>query len=86
MSAPTTLRVEHLENPLGLADAVPRLSWWPPLGAREQQSYEVEINGTALGRIESPGSVLVPWPLPPLQSRQHGMAGLGTSTPTCDAP
>ena len=71
MTAPNKLRIEHLENPLGLADTSPRLSWWAPVGAREQQSYQLEVDGTALPRTESRRSVLVPWPLDPLRSRQR---------------
>ncbi|WP_206789723.1 hypothetical protein [Amycolatopsis sp. MtRt-6] len=41
MTAPTHLRVEHLENPLGTSLARPRLSWWLPAGATTQSAYRI---------------------------------------------
>ncbi|MBV9951236.1 MAG: alpha-L-rhamnosidase N-terminal domain-containing protein, partial [Acidimicrobiia bacterium] len=70
MSAPTHLRVEHLEHPLGITTRRPRLSWWLPAGTRSQIAYQVEIDGLTAERQESSASVLVPWPGEPLGSRQ----------------
>ena len=67
MSAPSRLRVEHLDNQvLGLGDRRPRLSWYLPDRASHQLAYCVEVNGRALDRIEARESVLVPWPDEPL--------------------
>jgi len=39
--APDGLRVEHLDEPLGVRAAAPRLSWRLPDGAREQRAYRI---------------------------------------------
>jgi alpha-L-rhamnosidase len=70
MSAPTHLRVEHLEHPFGISTRRPRLSWWLPAGTRSQDAYQVEIDGVPVERQDSSASVLVPWPGEPLGSRQ----------------
>jgi alpha-L-rhamnosidase len=56
---------------LGLGVASPRLSW---ITVTErpgwvQAAYEVEIDGVALGPIETDESVFVPWPGAPLAAR-----------------
>ncbi|WP_346618422.1 glycoside hydrolase family 78 protein [Blastococcus montanus] len=73
VSAP---RFEHHREALGIGEAAPRLSWKvtaPP--DWRQRAYEVEATGEgrrwASGRIESPDSVLVPWPTGPLASRER---------------
>jgi alpha-L-rhamnosidase len=72
MTTPTHLRVEHLSGPvLGTGDRRPRLSWRLPPGAARQDAYALEIDGRVFDRIESDGSVLVPWPGEPLSSRQR---------------
>ena len=77
-AAPTRLRFEHRTDQgmvLGIGTPAPRLSWqiddaepgWT------QQSYQVEITRagrTELVTIESRDQVLVPWPAPPLGSRE----------------
>jgi alpha-L-rhamnosidase len=68
---PTHLRVEHLDRPLGIGDAAPRLSWRLPPGSTAQSGYEVELDGTPTGRVDADASVLVPWPGPPLGSRRR---------------
>ncbi len=70
MESPTNLRVEHLTEAIGLTVPRPRLSWWLPPGAREQQAYQLRINGWDSGRIDSRQSVLVPYDGPPLRSRE----------------
>ncbi len=74
------VRFEHLHDTLGIGEARPRLSWkietlvpnW------RQSAYEIELIGpdgetrATSGRIQSGESVLVPWPFPPLASRQQG--------------
>ncbi|MFC4785641.1 family 78 glycoside hydrolase catalytic domain [Nocardioides sp. MAHUQ-72] len=69
------LRVEHLDEPLGVGDRQPRLSWTLPPGAVEQKAYEIELDdGTTTGRVDSPDNVLVPWPGRPLRSRERRTA------------
>jgi alpha-L-rhamnosidase len=71
MSAPSHLRVEHLDRPLGTTNPRPRLSWQLPAGTQSQQAYQVELDGVATERQDSATSVLVPWPGEPLGSRQE---------------
>jgi alpha-L-rhamnosidase len=71
IDAPTRLRVEHLEELLGIDVARPRLSWWLPLGAREQSAYRLRTNDWDSGRVESPQHRLVEFAGPPLLSRQR---------------
>lgn len=72
VAAPTA---EHHREPFGIGEASPRLSWKttaPPGWA--QQAYQIEATRTAgtyrTGWLISPDSVLVPWPLRPLASRE----------------
>src|SRR5688500_13318965 len=69
--APTRLRVEHLEEPFGIDFARPRLSWWLPLGAREQRAYRMRTNDWDSGRVESHQHRLVEFAGPSLSSRQR---------------
>ena len=84
MTGPDTLRVEHLDEPLGLGQRRPRLSWRLPPGTTAQRAYRIRLKpdedkdedkdedtGTDTGWRDSPDSVLVPWPFPPLASRQR---------------
>ena len=72
VNAPAHLGVEHLGAAvLGLGDRRPRVSWRLPAGATRQEAYAIEIDGRDLGRTESDGSVLVPWPGERLRSRQR---------------
>ncbi|WP_042394362.1 alpha-L-rhamnosidase [Streptacidiphilus carbonis] len=72
VAPPTT---EHHRSPLGIGEPAPRLSWksTAPPGWR-QQAYRiaVEREGRLLYSdwIQSEDSVLVPWPFPPLTSRE----------------
>ncbi|WP_180935153.1 family 78 glycoside hydrolase catalytic domain [Nocardioides ungokensis] len=66
------VRVEHLDETLGLGDRRPRLSWTLPAGVAEQKAYELELDdGTTTGRVDSADNVLVPWPGRPLRSRER---------------
>ncbi|MFJ4616611.1 alpha-L-rhamnosidase N-terminal domain-containing protein [Streptomyces sp. NPDC088812] len=71
MSAPTRLRVEHLDHALGITEARPRLSWQLPAGCRIQRAYQVRMGQWDSGRVESGESVLVDVGAPPLSSREH---------------
>jgi alpha-L-rhamnosidase len=68
-SAPSALRVEHLDEALGIRTTAPRLSWRLPEGAREQTAYRITAdNGWDSGWRASDQSVLVPYAGPPLAS------------------
>ncbi|MEU7748285.1 hypothetical protein [Nonomuraea sp. NPDC049158] len=68
----TTLRVEHLDETLGIRVTQPRLSWRPPAGSAEQSAYRIRTsNGWDSGRISSAQSVLVPYAGPPLRSAEQ---------------
>ncbi|HEY3502829.1 MAG TPA: family 78 glycoside hydrolase catalytic domain [Actinocatenispora sp.] len=69
--APTHLRVEHLDEPLGLYEAAPRLSWRLPAGTRRQVAYRVVAGDWDSGRVDSDRSVLVPYGGPALRSGQR---------------
>jgi alpha-L-rhamnosidase len=72
------VRFEHHREGFGIGEARPRISW--KVSADQsgwlQRAYELRLvdpeNGSAWssGRIESEHAVLVPWPAPPLASRQ----------------
>ncbi|MFC4117261.1 family 78 glycoside hydrolase catalytic domain [Nonomuraea zeae] len=66
MTAPTHLRVEHLDEPLGIGTPRPRLSWWLPAGSSRQLAYRIQADGWDSGAVGSAASVLVPYegPLP----------------------
>ena len=73
------VRFEHHRNPLGVGESRPRLSWMVGtnvVGWR-QAGYEIEAYGSdgrlvgRTDRVESDQSVLVPWPFPPLLSRER---------------
>jgi alpha-L-rhamnosidase len=69
------VRFEHHRAALGIGERAPRLSWRTgsaPDGWR-QVGYEIEA-GSAYYRVESPESVLVPWPAAPLESRDRRTA------------
>ncbi|WP_456789739.1 family 78 glycoside hydrolase catalytic domain [Cellulomonas sp. P5_C5] len=73
------VRFEHLDRAVGITEAAPRMSWrvaGGPRGARPV-AYEVEVardHGAALRtRIDSPESVLVRWPVLPLQPRERAV-------------
>ena len=70
-SAPTRLRAEHLDDPIGIDVRRPRLSWWLPEGVTEQEAYQLRVDGVELDRVESNEHVLVPWPADDLVSGQR---------------
>lgn len=66
------LRIEHLDDPLGIGSTEPRVSWRATTG---QAAYEIEIchgNGdiATSGRVDSAASHFQPWPSRPLASRE----------------
>ncbi|MEV0383210.1 family 78 glycoside hydrolase catalytic domain [Nonomuraea sp. NPDC050643] len=71
VTAPT---FEHHQDPLGIGEPAPRLSWTvtTDLADWRQQAYEIELgDGATTGRVESGASVLVPWPSAALGSRER---------------
>jgi alpha-L-rhamnosidase len=70
------VRFEHRDDaplgPLGIGTATPRLSWQVTTDDPDwsQTAYEVDRDGTTV-RVESPEQLLVPWPFPPLASRER---------------
>ncbi|GAA4245269.1 glycoside hydrolase family 78 protein [Dactylosporangium darangshiense] len=72
MSAPHGLRVEHLDEALGIHVRSPRLSWRLPAGAARQVAYRIETgNGWSTGRVEGEHSLLVPYEGPPPGSAER---------------
>lgn len=76
------ISVEHYREPLGISESAPRLSWRFEGDASDwtQKSYEVKLQRVGPAAVsgqdaksvsvDSPGSVLVPWPFEPLRSRE----------------
>ena len=67
----TRLRVEHLDDTLGIDTRRPRLSWWLPEGSRSQFAYRIRTDDWDSGRVEGSESVLVECGGPPMRSRQR---------------
>src|SRR3989440_1650976 len=73
------VRFEHHRNTLGVGESRPRLSWMvgTNVAGWRQAGYEIEAYGSdgrlfgRTDRVESDQSVLVPWPFPPLLSRER---------------
>src|SRR5215210_7751674 len=71
-NGPTHLRVEHLDEALGIRGTAPRLSWRLPDGARAQSAHRITAdNGWDTGWVESEQSLLVSYAGPPLASSQR---------------
>jgi alpha-L-rhamnosidase len=75
----TSVRFEHLRDPVGIGIERPRISWRIEDAASNwiQSAYEVDARddgGNVMwetGRVESDESVLVPWGGPPLHARER---------------
>jgi alpha-L-rhamnosidase len=67
------VRFEHLDSPLGIGTAAPRLSWQVSTDDSDwsQTAYELEVNGSSTAVVKSTEQVLVPWPFDPLKSRER---------------
>lgn len=77
-TTPSALRFEHHEEPFGIGDDRPRLSWQVTTATPGwvQTAYELELGPgegslASYGRTESAEQILQPWPAPPLTSRQR---------------
>ena len=68
---PTALRVEHLDEALGITEREPRLSWRLPAGTSVQTAYRVRAGTWDSGRVESSQSLLVPYEGAALRSRER---------------
>ena len=68
---PTHLRVEHLDEPLGITVGRPRLSWRLPEGSAQQRAYRIVAGEWDSGQVASERCVLVTYGGPPLQPRQR---------------
>jgi len=63
------LRAEsHRNDVIGIGETAPRLSWITAADTPSWRSagYEVEIDGSSTGQVDSDESVFVPWPGPAL--------------------
>jgi len=86
-SAPPQLRVEHLDEALGIRTTAPRLSWRLPDGAREQTAYRLTAdNGWDTGWVGSGQSLLVPYAGPPLASAQRVQWQVAVRTDLGESP
>lgn len=77
-TVPAPVRFEHHEEPFGIGEDRPRLSWQVTTDTPGwvQTAYELQLgpDGGSLasyGRIDSSEQLLQPWPAPPLESRQR---------------
>jgi alpha-L-rhamnosidase len=71
VNRPTRLRVEHLDDAIGIDVACPRLSWWLPDGAMRQMAYRIRTEDWDSGRVVGDPSVLVPYAGPAPVSGQR---------------
>lgn len=75
---PSAVRFEHHEEPFGIGEDRPRLSWQVTTDQTGwvQAAYELQLgpdeaNLASYGRTDSAEQLLQPWPAPPLTSRQR---------------
>lgn len=77
MSGPSAvaLRAEYRADALGVAVRAPRLSWSIMGSPGPQTAYEVRGTGPEgpprIARVEASARAMVPWPFPPLASRER---------------
>jgi len=71
VTRPSRLRVEHLDEALGIDVRRPRLSWWLPEEVPRQSGYQLRIDDIELDPAESDQHLLVPWPIEDLTSGQQ---------------
>ena len=77
-AVPSAPRFEHHEEPFGIGEDRPRLSWQVTTDRTGwvQAAYELQLGPdeaslTSYGRTETREQLLQPWPAPPLESRQR---------------
>lgn len=71
MNAPSRLRVEHFDEPMGITVRCPRLSWQLPAGYGAQTAYQLQVEDWDSGRVDSAQHLLVPYDGPSLRSGQR---------------
>lgn len=71
VTAPTHLRVEHSDEPLGITVRNPRMSWRLPAHSERQLAYRIRAGRWDSGRVESTQSRLIPYAGPPLSSGER---------------
>ncbi len=93
LTTPSALRFEHHEEPFGIGEDRPRLSWQVSTGTAGwvQSAYELEVGPDAdqlvsYGRTETAEQLLQPWPAPALASRQRVAARVRVWGTDDDAP
>ena len=84
--APARLRAEHLDQAFGIGERRPRLSWLLPSGSAVQVAYRLAADSGDTGWIMSSGSVLVPWPFPPLSSAERATVRVAVRTDLGESP
>jgi alpha-L-rhamnosidase len=77
-TVPSAVRFEHHDEPFGIGEDRPRLSWQVTTDRTGwvQTAYELELGPdeaglASYGRTDSAEQLLQPWPAPPLTSRQR---------------
>jgi alpha-L-rhamnosidase len=95
---PSAVRFEHHEEPFGIGEDRPRLSWQVSTGIPDwvQAAYELELGPdegrlVSYGRTASAEQLQQPWPASPLESRQRVAArvrvwGTGDDGPSAWSP
>ncbi len=79
---PTNLRCEYLENPIGIGETQPRLSWALTSAQRDQHqsAYQIQVSSESqrlegnlwdTGRVASSETVQIVYAGLPLESRQR---------------
>ena len=85
-NVPTRLRVEHLDEALGIRTTAPRLSWRLPDGARAQEAYRITAdNGWDTGWVGSGQSLLVPYAGPPPSASTSPTTSAASTRPSASS-
>jgi alpha-L-rhamnosidase len=85
--APGQLRAEHQDQPLGIGERRPRLSWLLPSPAAAQHGYRLATeDGADTGWVAGQDSVLVPWPFAPLGSAERVTIRVAVRTDLGESP
>jgi len=86
-AVPWRLRAEHLDQPLGIGERRPRLSWLLPSAATAQYGYRLAVaDGSDTGWMPGSDSVLVPWPFAPLGSSARVTVRVAVRTDLGESP
>jgi alpha-L-rhamnosidase len=86
-AAPGRPRAEHLDDPLGIGERRPRLSWLLPAAATAQYACRLATaDGADTGWVPGGDSVLVPWPFAPLGSCERVTVRVAVRTDLGESP